>query len=69
MLTRKLCKFVSLPFAVDVDRANFEIDPDGGHIISQEGVVREPDQQGALPHPRVADDEQLEQVIVIFAVS
>jgi hypothetical protein len=53
------------PLPVDPDGPDLEVDPDGGDVVAREGVVREPNQEGALPHARVADDEQLEQVVVV----
>ena len=51
---------------MNVNGPNLEVDPDGGDVIAGEGVVGESDEQGALAHAGVADDEQLEEVVVVF---
>ena len=58
-----------LPLAVDVECSDFEVDSDGRHVVWQEGVVGETDEERALSHSGVADDEQLEHVLAIRRAS
>lgn len=53
---------------VELDRADLEVDPDGGDEGRVEGVLGEPDQEATLPHGRVSDHEQLQQVVIVFFV-
>ena len=55
-----------LPLPLDLDGPDLEVDPDGGDVVPREGVVCEADEEGALAHARVADDEQLEEVVVVL---
>ncbi len=53
--------------AADVHRADLEVDADRRDVVAGEGVVGEADEEGALAHAGVADDEQLEEVVVVLA--
>ena len=59
-------------FVVDLDllealevsgSERYEVDADGRHVVSVEGIVRVPFQQRRLPHGRVAHDDVLEQKV------
>ena len=50
--------------AAQLDRLDLEVDPDRRDERVVEGVVREPEEDARLPHPGVADQEQLEQQVV-----
>merc|ERR1719458_1536870 len=54
------------PIAPDVDGPDFEVDANGGDVVSREGVVGEAHEERALAHAGVADDEQLEEVVVVL---
>ncbi len=43
---------------------DLEVHAYGAHVALGVGVVGEPEHQAALAHARVADEEQLEQVVV-----
>lgn len=49
--------------AVDVHRAHPEVHADRRRHPLAEGAVGKPRQQARLPHPRVADQQHLEQVV------
>ena len=49
----------------DVDSSDLEVDADGCDIVPGEGVVGKSDEQGALSNPRVADDQQFEEMVVV----
>lgn len=40
-----------------------EVNPDGGDVALRVGIIREPQQQTRLPHTRVTNQKQLEQVV------
>ena len=52
--------------AVELDRANLEVDADGGDMALGVGVVGEAQQQARLAHARVTDEHQLEDVVVLL---
>ena len=54
--------------ASDIQRSDLEVDADGGDVVAGERVVGESDQQRAFADARVADDEKLEHVVVVFSV-
>ena len=54
------------PLSVDLDGPDLEVHADGGDVVPREGVVGEADEEGALADAGVADDEQLEQVVVVL---
>ena len=66
LINHKVC---FLPLAVDVECSDFEVDSDGRHVVWQEGVVGETDEERALSHSGVADNEQLEHVLAIRRAS
>ena len=51
--------------AVDLDRAEAEVDADRRDIALREGVVGEAEQKTGLADARVSDEHELEQVIVV----
>ena len=77
ILLKLKCNFGALNFGListspitsDVDRPDFEVDADGGDVVPGEGVVREAHKKRALAHARVADDEELKEVVVVLAGS
>ena len=54
--------------AVDLDRADLEVDADGRHEVVCEHVVRESQQQRGLADAGVADQQHFEQVVAIFGL-
>mmetsp|Transcript_109832 Transcript_109832/g.289731 ORF Transcript_109832/g.289731 Transcript_109832/m.289731 type:complete len:255 (-) Transcript_109832:78-842(-) len=51
--------------AVEVQGADLEIHADGADVALGVRVIRKPQQQARLPHAGVADEQQLEQVVVL----
>ena len=54
------------PFAVNGHRADFKVHSDGGDVVAAKRVIGESDQQRTLANSGIADDEQLEQVVVVL---
>ncbi len=52
--------------AVEVDDADLEVDPDRGDERVVEGVLGEAEEEARLADGRVADEQELEQVVVRF---
>jgi hypothetical protein len=52
--------------AVDIHGLEPEVDPNGGQVVLVELVVSEPEQEARLAHPRIADNHQLVQEIVLL---
>jgi len=50
---------------VEFDGSDFEVDPDGGDVALRVRVVGEAQQQAGFAHAAVADEKQLEQIIVL----
>jgi hypothetical protein len=57
----------NLPVSIDLYRPDFKVDANGRDVVARERVVGEPHEERALPDARVADDEQLEEVVVVLA--
>ena len=53
------------PLTVDFNGPNFKVNTDGCDVVAREHVVSKSHQQGALADARIANDEELEQVIMI----
>jgi len=51
--------------AVELNGADLEVDTDGGDVALSVGVVSEADEQAGLADAGVADDDELEQVVVL----
>lgn len=54
--------------ALHLNRADLEVHADGGDVALRVRVVREAKQQAGLAHARVADQQQLEQVVAVFCL-
>ena len=52
--------------AVELDRADLEVNADGGDMALGVRVVGEAQQQAGLAHARVADQHKLEDVVVLL---
>lgn len=53
--------------AVELDGADLKVDADGRDVALGVRVVRKAQQQTALAHTAVADEEELEQVVAVRA--
>jgi len=54
--------------AVELDGADFKVDTNRADVALGVGVVREAQQQARLTDARVADEQQLEEVVVLRVV-
>ena len=64
----KKSKELGSPLSFDIQSSDLEVDTDGGDVVPGERVVGKSDQQRAFADAGVADDEELEHVVVVFAV-
>merc|ERR1719326_1363726 len=53
--------------ALQLDRADFEVDADGGDVALRVGVIGKAQQEARLADARVADEHELENVIVFLS--
>ena len=64
----KKSKELGSPLSFDIQSSDLEVDADGGDVVPREGVVGKPDEKRALADTGIPDDEEFEQVVVVFAV-
>ncbi len=51
--------------SIHLHACTYKVDADGGDVGVSEGVVREAQEEAGLAHARVADQDQLEQEVVV----
>lgn len=51
--------------ATELNRANLEVNTDGGDVALSVGVVSEAEEQAGLAHARITDEKELEEVVAV----
>eukprot|EP00636_Phaeomonas_parva_P006845 CAMPEP_0118879552 /NCGR_PEP_ID=MMETSP1163-20130328/19295_1 /TAXON_ID=124430 /ORGANISM="Phaeomonas parva, Strain CCMP2877" /LENGTH=234 /DNA_ID=CAMNT_0006815739 /DNA_START=120 /DNA_END=822 /DNA_ORIENTATION=- len=68
LLPRRVPDLQLHALAVQVQRADLEVHADGADVLVRVRVFRVPQHEAALPHVHVADEQNLEQVVILDAV-